>query len=888
MKLLPRVALLGLSSLVVFLVACHRWDDQRFPEVDSGTPSPGLTAFAIFTGGGDSDGQAGQNAGDGGDITINATAGRVTLNDGRNVPNPVSNFLTVAVMESGDEVTFSELVSLQAPVLAGGVATFTLTGQGFWLLNNITLDLSDAPFTGVTPATDVSGVSIVSDEAIRIDGDIFTTRVGNDAVDISFSSSHADGVVVRGTTDARGREGFDGGDVGFDAGAAALLALGPIWTNAGDATSVLGAGQGGDVSLNAGLGDLLLRSGSLGTYGGLGQQDGGDGGDVIVDFSDAGNASYNWGIGTQGGMGRDGDGGDGGFIALGAGSDTNWFARFDTRGGNADTGVGGIAGDIAVSGYSHTGTIETDTSGGNTSTGTGGDAGDALITGGQIDGLLLDARASGGRGDVGGQAGTVGLDSFGIVSGSQVMASARGGNGITQGGNGGQAVILASVNIVTIQDSTVYGDVTGGSASGGLGGFGGDVLVIENGAPVTNIQNTVLSGFTDGGNGETGGDAGDFAAVSSLGLVDVSITGNAGGGDSTLGVGGAGGDVVAISDNGAVNAWIQATANGGSAEGAVGGAGGTLVIVSSNIGSAGGSASGAGSFTANGGSSDTTGGAGGILSLDAGDTGNCTLSQMQIDLHGGAGDTTGGVGGQVNSSVVGTLHIDGGTIDLAGGSSSAGTGGDGGLFELFTDNGSVIVEGALTANGGSGPTSGGDGGSVEIITDSDTTGDAGDVVVDGSITVNGGSSTGGAGGLGGAVEVFASSGGVSGSVIVDGNITARGGTGAGGDGGLVYLTTDGFGIAVTGSINVNGAGASGDGGTVVLGDDTDGNPGLLTIGASAQIRANGAGTGVAGFIELNPAGAGPNNPNLVESISALIQTNDGDGTDQSATNVTRD
>jgi hypothetical protein len=141
MKLSPRVALLGLSSLVVFLVACHRWDDHRFPEIDNDVPSPGLTAFTIFTGGGDSDGQAGQNAGNGGDITINASAGRLMLNDGRSVPNPASNFLTIAVMESDDEVTFAELVSLQAPVLAGGVATFTLTGQGFWLLNGITLVL---------------------------------------------------------------------------------------------------------------------------------------------------------------------------------------------------------------------------------------------------------------------------------------------------------------------------------------------------------------------------------------------------------------------------------------------------------------------------------------------------------------------------------------------------------------------------------------------------------------------------------------------------------------------------------------------------------------------------------------------------------------------------
>jgi hypothetical protein len=61
---------------------------------------------------------------------------------------------------------------------------------------------------------------------------------------------------------------------------------------------------------------------------------------------------------------------------------------------------------------------------------------------------------------------------------------------------------------------------------------------------------------------------------------------------------------------------------------------------------------------------------------------------------------------------------------------------------------------------------------------------------------------------------------------------------------------------------------------------------------SAVVRANGGSGNVdggAGTINLDPSGTGgATNPNLTEQGGSVVQTLDGAGVDQSATNITRD
>jgi hypothetical protein len=166
-----------------------------------------------------------------------------------------------------------------------------------------------------------------------------------------------------------------------------------------------------------------------------------------------------------------------------------------------------------------------------------------------------------------------------------------------------------------------------------------------------------------------------------------------------------------------------------------------------------------------------------------------------------------------------------------------------------------------------------------VSTDDDGTGDAG-----GFIHTHGGvlNVQGAQGAVGGTITVNATAtdaGGADGAITIGGSVLARGGSN--GAGGGISLVTEGV-LNITGTVDVTG-GTDGDGGTIdVL------NAQLAALGGTARLIADGRGTGVAGMITADPAGAGPNNPALVIQAGATLRTNDGDGTDQSATNITLD
>ena len=870
------------SVVLGLLAGCQRDNHPRLPEVDNRQVFPTVGPAAIATNGGHALGLTGRSGGDGGDISVTATSGHLLRDDGRTLATPATNFVTPAETDDG-VVTYAELVALQAPTIAAGVATFTLVGDGLYIFSSVELDLSDAPFTGTTPATDVLMVQIDSDEMIRVDGRVTGTRAGNETVGVGFSSTHADGVTFTGVIDARGDIGFDGGDAGLNAAAGDLIATGDIHTSGGNADAANDAGNGGDVSLASNLGDLLLNEDSLKSFGGLGQLNGGDGGDVSIDAFSSASLSFRWGVVTNGGDATDGDGGNGGDVTVTGGASNSLFATFEANGGATTDGNGGAAGDVTVDGFDVAGTLHVYSHGGNSINGNGGNGTTLDFFAITADGLRIEAYANGGRGDTGGDAGGAALRSGGLVNNTDLWVQARGGVGTNGGGGaGGGAFIIGETGTVSVVNTIVEGQLWGGNTVTGAGGDGGDAVIFSGGSLSMSVQGCAVDADVSGGSGDTGGEGGDVG-VSVDGSVTVALYGSSNGGESFAAAGGDGGEFLAVGNS--VDVWVQGDANGGISTGNTGGDGGTLTI-DSESGGAVGSSWLQGTFTASGGASDDTGGDGGTAFVASGSAGTGTIWNATLYLYGGEGDLTGGTGGTLFSFGVASVDVVGITVFADGGDSATGDGGEGGDLLFFSEEGDINISGSLRALGGDGVTSAGQGGEFIVISDDDAAGDAGDVVVSGVVTINGGNASTGTGGLGGIALLDGTSGGNGGAVLLSGTIRADGGDGPGGagTGGDVDLDTTGISLAVTGRIFARG-GADADGGDVAIGFD---QAQMVTLGATCIINADGDGTGVAGFIDLDPTGAGPNNPNLIESVSASLSTRDGDGTDLSATNITRD
>lgn len=868
--------------VIGLLTGCQRDNHPRLPEAPGKKIFPTVGPAAIATNGGHALGLTGRSGGDGGSITVAVTSGHLLRDDGRTLASPATNLVTTAETDDG-VVTYAELSALSAPVIAGDVATFTLTGDGLWIFGGVRLDLTDAPYTGTTPATDVLFVQINSDEMIRIDGRVLGTRVGNEAVGVGFSSTHADGVTFRGVIDTRGYTGFDGGDVGLNAAAGDLIATGTIYAGGGDADAANDGGDGGDAGLSSASGDLLLNAGSLRSFGGLGQLDGGTGGDVSIDAFASASISFHWGVVSSGGDATDGDGGDAGTVDVNGGASTSLFATFEANGGASVDGNGGTGGAVSFNGFTVNGTLTVYSHGGDTTAGSGGFAGGADMTVATADGLNFDVYANGGRGDTGGDAGGGAILSGGLVSNTDLWVQARGGVGTTGGGGiGGGAFIIGDSGTVTVVNTLVEGDLRGGNTVSGTGGDGGNAVVFNFSALSMSVLGCAVDANVDGGSGDTGGVGGDVG-VSVDGSVTVALYGSSNGGQSFAASGANAGEFLAFGNS--VDVYIQATANGGVSTGGTGGAGGLLTVDADDLGT-GGSAWLEGWFVANGGASDDTGGVGGDVLVESGDVGSAVLWNVELTLYGGAGDLTGGPGGILVCDSINSIDLVGAQVVADGGDSNAGDGGQGGDLLFFSDEGDINISGNLRASGGSGVTSGGIGGNLVVVSDDDAAGDAGDIEVSGVVTLNGGDATTGTGGDGGFSVQDATSGGIPGAILQSGTIRAEGGDGAtGGVGGDAILDTNGAGIGVTGRIFVRG-GIDNDGGNVGIGFDQAGG---VTLGSTCVINADGgAGAGLAGTIDLDPTGAGPNNPNLVESVSASLSTRDGDGTDQSATNITRD
>lgn len=876
---LSRAFGVGLLACLAALGGCG--NDDGNDSDGSKTPS---VAVVIDLRGGSGAGLAGRSGGDGGWIFIDVQAGRLLPDDGRARPTIATNLLSAPVM-ADNVVTYAELITLAPPVVAADIATFTLTGTGLHLPSNVRMDLSDAPYTGLNPATDVLSIVIVSDSAVRLDGNVMLSRVGPESLHFSLTTSHADGISFDGRIDASAALTRDGGDVALAATNGPIIAGGRILSLGGNATTTLNAGHGGDVLLIAGLGDLVLDAGLLRGNGGAGDLAGGTAGSVDISVQGGAAASFGWGIDANGGASVTGAAGDGGDISISYTSPVAWAATLNASGGASNAGAAGDGGTLSLGSPWNSGRLVAVAGGGSSETGAGGSASGLELAGTDHADLLVDVDVRGGAGQTGGNGAEGRLALGGVSANITLLVKAQGGRGLAAGGLGGSATIRADSGAVLLNNVRLEGDVRGGDG-GTTGGSGGSVLLQDSASASLSGWSIVVQGDARGGNGgTTGGSGGGLGIIGGDGSLTAEIRGNVNGGASATGGGATAGNVVVDTATGSLELVLGASAIGGPGTGGTGGDGGNLQITSADALRV------SGFFSGFGGSSSAAGGVGGTVLLNAG-PGGMYLATVSINVSGGQG-ASGGGGGLVEVLSQGGLVMDGGRLDATGGVGSTTSGGLGGVVWVATQDDSLVMAGSLRALGGQGTTAGGAGGLVRLESDAGGTGNAGAITVHqtGTVVASGGlAPASGAGGAGGTIELLAQSAdaGPGGNVFAAGTMLALGGSGStGGAGGNMLIVTDDALVELTGTIVVNAA-AAGNGGQVAIGDIVDGIPGSVVVAATARVLASGAGTGLAGMIEIDADGAGPNNPNLLVQVGAVLTTNDGNGTDQSAMNVLLD
>ncbi len=524
------------------------------------------------------------------------------------------------------------------------------------------------------------------------------------------------------------------------------------------------------------------------------------------------------------------------------------------------------------------GTINT--SGNSPSADDGGDGGDVTLASDEGDvvapfGILL---TSGGFGDTGGDGGNVEVQASDTERLDFDWAvRAAGGAATAQGGNGGDLF----VNYDGPLNAFCIFECFAGAATSGGGQFGGDVYF-------TGLTTQgVVQGSTNGGNGSTGGSAGNITVDGeSVFGIAVEVTANGGTGGTNNG-----------GDAGSISVYCEGAA---------------LVNVLVNA-------------QARGGTGATSGGSGGRVDVGGyGETNNLTAT---ADASGGNGGTgNGGAGGETSfymASAYGESIVNSTFTAVMNGGNGV-QGGQGGSFRRF--GGSVGFSGGqrhnftlnVTGNGGNGTSaSGGAGGTAQMsladlvsvtvalnaafnggatATSTSGTGTGGSFLVNmndqNSLTLNGGTvslrgglnSGSAAGGLGGRVDFQ----GQFGAVLTTNNLTwdLRGGDSNGGRGGdALNQTNAAFTVSNVGQVLLNGGAinAVGGQGSVTSGSSGGGNGGRVTINAAARVLIATPVTTSGGTGSTNGAagGAGPvfiaGNGALID-ITANITANGQTGT----------
>ncbi len=847
----------ALPLLALLAAAGCADSDFRIPEQGSTSIFPSAGDSSISTVGGHAAGLPGRSAGNSGFVSVSAVGGTLRFDDGRDREVPANNLLSGPMMDDS-VVEYAELAAALPPVMVGNVATFSLGAQGLFLGSNSKIDLSDAPLS-------VMVVELLSDAPIRLDGDVRTSRPMAPAVGIRIFTTHTSGLAVGGDIIATATHAFAGGEVNLAATNGHVLATGRIRTNGGPATVNFDGGRGGNVSLSAGAGDVVLRAGTWAAQGLEGYLNGGNGGDIVISSTGAAATSFRWNMRSTGGRGVNGSGGDAGGVQVDIDGELTWNARIDAGAGSGPTA--GVPAFLALTADTQMGALRIVADGGHAAGGAGGSGATLELHAGSIANFGLEADLRGGGS--GGHGGFVTVTVAGPVSNSGFVVRAYGAADAAQGGNGGSAYLLAT-GVGFFEDVEVEADVRGGG-SANQGGQGGGAGV--NATADLAVTELLLQVDARGGNGAQGGLGGTAELATTSGAVAAKVIAQVDGGMGSTGQGGAGGVVNVTVADGAAKLDVDTTANGGRSTGGMGGPGGTITIGSAAVGST----QVWGAAQADGGNSGSGyGGAGGVVAITGGVLGLESLA-LRADARGGEG-SNGGTGGAISWISGGWLLVHGGTSSAIGGAGDA-AGGNGGAIMLTTTGAGLTLDALLIARGGTGEL-GGSGGSVTLNSDSDSTGNAGNIVHAATINVEGGHN----GGQGGVVEILGYAnevGGTGGSIVIDGSTLARGGRG--GTGGQVVIGTNGAFINIAGHVNATGGADGGSGGSIDVLDAQ-----MLQVEVTARLIANGLYNGLAGTITLDPQGTGPANPNLQIAPGARLQTYDGSGVDRSSTNIVLD
>jgi filamentous hemagglutinin family protein len=394
------------------------------------------------------------------------------------------------------------------------------------------------------------------------------------------------------------------------------------------------------------------------------------------------------------------------------------------------------------------------------------------------------------------------------------------GKGIDNAGNDADGIDL--------WDSTAILNAGGGhivlEGAGGANPSGGTSAVYIGGSVQTTGTGTIAItgvGGTTTGSASRGVRIDGGVVRTQNGTLTIVGSGGSGSGSSNVGV--------RINKSGATPSLVEATGSGVvTVRGTAGNATSNAVEVSnSTVASASGQV-------------DVIASQGGKIDIDNTTTpfgaANVNLKSEANSISHHAGSIT------VNASVItlGTIVGDGGN-----GNWSTPRGGDGATIAL---SGNSISVGGISANGGNGyrTGAGGNGGHIGI------TASAGSIVI-GNVSANGGTGgnenfgNGGAGGLGGSIDLHASGAITTGNLYANGGKGGDGGEGGlgglGGDGGTISLVSDTATITITSNIGAKG----GDGG--------DGGGHSYNGGSSSSVGGNGGWGGNGGMVTLNAAAA---------------------------------
>jgi len=455
-----------------------------------------------------------------------------------------------------------------------------------------------------------------------------------------------------------------------------------------------------------------------------------------------------------------------------------------------------------------------------------------LIDGGQVslDGVaLLDNEAAGAHGAYG----TPGLTGLG----------GPGGNGGAGGNAMGGGIYLAAGSL-TLNDSTIAGDVAQGGA-GGPGGQGGNGSSHYSPPPPTSsASSTSYNSSVLGAHSNSGGDGGAAGAAGSgygggiyvgggtVAIQTVDFAGDLA--DGGLGASGGFGGNAGLVGKPAGDAGLGG-AGGNGAGGAVFVAGGTVSVANSDLtdDNAVGFSGGVGGFGGRGGSGSGTNGQGNGQPGQPGGNGS----------QGGDGGTGDGGGISIAS---GTVTLSGDL--LANDQALGGLGGSGGVGGL----GGAGAAGASGAHGGNGG-SGGPAGHAGAAGNGGNAAGGGADIAGGrvsfrDVTVQFNAAIGGAGGLGDALPPVGQSFDQGGPGGAGGNGSSPGAGGAGGPGGEAFAGQAGGngGSAYGGGVYVGVGSLSMVDGTLDSNTAVGGNGGLGGNGGNGGSGGNGGVGGTGG------------------------------------------